>query len=347
MALRKKSAYSTKKTNPPLYSLSNDELETLNEKSDDADLRWEIAEILRLRHNIEVLSRSAYADDPSGIIKESEFSRIIFGFESILTSPSLMFLSDYDEMMGTRMSTYPIALYLGISDATTLEEIKASWKEIKYWQNHIHHTQKDKNPEVGEDFLFDLHTKNMAGTGYGGLEKEINQKLEMLLGLEASNKKWIKKFEKELRAYLSKKAAASNIKTSGSPRGHNKEVGTKLSSEPPSSAFSRIRQNFRNSYNLKYKKLWLEQVYKDAPLKCLNSIPKERPDISLEPEALAILSNLGYKREQGEECIKTALQAIAKGRTMKNIVMAKKVRETLRSWRNKYGLPSPGKKGVG
>jgi len=56
MAIRKKSAYSPKKTNAPLYSLSNEELETLNKKSDD----WMIAAILRLRHTIDVRALSFF-----------------------------------------------------------------------------------------------------------------------------------------------------------------------------------------------------------------------------------------------------------------------------------------------
>jgi len=349
--MRKKSVYSTKKTNPPLYSLSNEELATRNKNSNNENLRKESGEILRLRHNIDVLSRHAYVDEqpPRGIIDENEFSKIIFGFESFRPSHSLMFLSNFDEM-GGKSTTFPISLYLGIYDATTLEEIKKGWAEIKHWRNYLHHAEGDKNLEIGGNYLFDLHTKNMAGTGYGGLAKEINQRIEKLLSWEASNKKWIKKFEKELHSYLSKKDGNGNKKTSHSSRGKKKEAGTILSKEPPSSDFSRIRQNFQLSYaagTLERKKRWLDEVYQETPLKCLNSIPEKHPYINLELEALAILSNLGYTKEQGEERIKTALQAITEGRTMKNIVTNLKVRETLRWWRNKYGHPSPGGAGLG
>ena len=90
-----------------------------------------------------------------------------------------------------------------------------------------------------------------------------------------------------------------------------------------------------------------EAVYKEAPLKCLKSPPKKRPDFSLVPEALAILSHLGYTKAQGKETIQTAMQAIAEKRPIKNIVTAEKIRDTLRAWRKKYGLPSPEKEGVG
>ena len=350
MALRNKSAYSKKKTNAPLYSLSNEELETRNKQSDDENLRGEIAEIFRLRRIIEVLSQAKdYSQFPSSILVEDETEDIMFYFASSFTSPLIRFLSHYGDT-GGKGSAFPLWLHLRISDTTTLEEIKESWVEIKYWRDYIHRAQMETYATAREKFLADLHTQNMAGTGYRTLAKQVNQRLETLLHSEASNQKWIKKFEKELRAYLSKQKVTGNKNPSRSSRGSKKAAATKVSSEPPSSDFSKIKRIFRYWHVNRIpeeKKRWLDFLYKEAPLKCLSSIPEKNLYGNLEAEALVILSHLGYTKAQGEEAIQTAMQAIAEGRDMKNMVTANRVRETLRWWRHKYGLPSPEKAGVG
>jgi hypothetical protein len=356
MSIRNKKGYSTKNRNGSLLSLSNEELQRLSIETflgSDANTHFEAHDILKLRHNINILSRSSVFGGPLPGIEENDKSSIACCFSnSEFSSPQLMFLSKYvyDATSVKKNSTCPITLYIGLNDATRLEDIIKNWATIKYWRDYIHHAQRENTPVPGEDFLYDLHSQNMAGVGYGSLTKQVNERLERLLRLEESNEKWIKTFEKELRAYLSKILAPSKKKSGRAAGTKNPQATTKTSSDDLSDYMRGIRHNFRFIYgarNSEHKKRLLDIVYKAAPLKCLDSMPEKDPYLVSMPDAMAILAELGYTKKKREEWKKAAMQEIAEGRTMKKIVTASQMRETLRWWRDKYDYPSPGKTGLG
>ena len=347
MPIRKKSVKAAKNTAPPLYSLSNEELKALNKNPADAGIGYETHDILTLRRNIDLLSQSTPFDENVHSTIADETSSILCCFSSLYLypCPDLLFLSRSGDTGENEVATYPLSLYLRIDDGTTIQKIKKHWAQIRYWRDYVKRAQ---GPDKGEDFLLNLHTKNMAGTGYGALAKEVSRDLEAVLRSAVSNNKWVKRFEKELRSYLSKKEATGNPKTGRSSGTKKKERAWVSAFAPLTEDFSQISRYVRYAYfSTEPKKRRLAEVYKIAPIKALDSIPEKNPFANLESEALAVLTKLRYTEKKANESIKTAMQDITERQKMTPMVTANHVRETLRWWRNKYDYPSPGKTGLG
>ena len=327
MSKKTKNTESTKWTNQPLYTLPNAVLEALNKNPDTWSTGAETYEILKLRRNIDLLSQSKQLPGhPIPIIEDDEVELINFCFSTVYQkSPSFLCLSHQGHSDPKGHGKYPVTFYIGIDDDTTQEDIKRNWAMIKYWRDYIHKAQRSTNPAPGEDLFYDVHTKNMDGHGYGSLAKVLNQTIEHFLRLAVINKQWVEAFEAELQSYLPRNA---------------------------DDTFSNIKLRFSNLYLSKDPEKEIRSIaasFGATQMKCLDSIPKENPYAYYRNvvAALNLLEKLGFKESERNGHINTATEDIARKRTMKKIVTASNVRETLRWWRSKYGYPSPGNTGLG
>jgi len=308
-----------------LYQLTTEELETLNKNPDNAEVGFQTGEILDLRRNIASLSQTKPFHQESPPLEADESNQILACFFSSYTSLPFMFLSLFVDTVGEKDTVYPLRLYLGIDDGTTLEELKEGWGEIKYWRDYIRKAQGAQMGGPKEEFLFDLHTQNMTGQGYGSLAKDVNKRLENILRNEISGRKWVKQFEEEVQEYLS----------------HQKEGLVN---------FSKIKRQVQYSFSdndPEKKQFWLARAYKAAPIKTLLEVPQVNPYTAYESIAQSILLYLGFDSAKSQKGIEECLKDINDGRNMRKIVTANTIRERLRWWRTKYDYPSPGKTDMG
>jgi hypothetical protein len=240
--------------------------------------------------------------------------------------PPMAFLSLYRDTGGESDSVYPISLHLRIDDETTIDQIGEWWKEIKYWRDYIRRAQGAPMGGPRERFLFKLHSKNLAGHGYGSLAKALNEEVEVILRSEANKKNWLLQFEEDIREYITKNALP--------PTSFEKifyEIRWKL-----------IRLKLRQGEDV------IPALYQKFRFKSLlDPGVKNQPFFSLRNEAESILKNLGFKKVIFNRYIEDAIQHLKKGQNIKKIVTAKRIRETLRWWRKQYGYPSPGKTTMG
>jgi hypothetical protein len=227
-----------------------------------------------------------------------------------------MFLSSYPDTAGDTDSVYPLSLYVRIDAHTTLDQIKESWDEIKYWGDYIRRNQGAQMGGWKDNFLYDLHEKNLNGKGYGTLAKEANEKVEKSLRLKINSEIWIKDVRQELQ-------------------------------ESFPNVFSKIIKNLEFAFRLPpaIRKFKLDKIHKENPIRSLANIPETNPFDKYDLQALEILMALKFKKTEGEILISKAMEDIKQGNDMKKMISEGKIRETLRSWRKNTTIHLPAGKG--
>lgn len=310
----------------PLWKYADEELESLHDLTVDGETRCESFAILRLRRNIDLLSRSkvfTHVSQTQRLVNDSPLDPIEDRKGDILSCFSsqgrlpLVFLSRKIDVEGEENPVFPITLCLEITETMTRQDILDHWKEIQYWRNYLRRAHYGHMPYPRKRILFYLHTRQTDGKGYEALAREINSYLETDLRRAIFNQRWVQTFERELREFLQR--------STDSPSGHQTQ-------------FSAIINEFHDLYQesdpLPSEPVsWSSKLYQRIPIPSLEVPPERNPYEEPFIFAHECLSELGFDKIHRQKCFEKGMQEIREGRPMSEIVTPENVQGALHWWR--------------